>query len=197
MLKLGVKLEPYSFEILPGILIEVRPITSFDMFLAQEQAQKKINALAEGIEACSVAGIIDECPSFDINDIEQRSAKYMEFLSSSLGERCILGWSGVVDANDEPMPVSPEAISMVMRIWPCSKVFIDQVTDHNRKLFAAKKESGVAQDGISSPAAAPNTAADVKSKDCPAHPASPESTGKNALISRMLRKLKKKFTPGT
>jgi hypothetical protein len=41
----------------------------------------------------------------------------------ALAERAILDWEGVGDAEDTPMPISPEGITALLDIWPIFERF--------------------------------------------------------------------------
>ena len=103
MLTLDLTNEPRWVELIPGLRLQLRPLTT----------------------ALMVAARAD--PALDIATSEGEDAVPTEALAltmaKALARQAILDWEGVGDAEGQPVPVSPAAIDALLDIWPVFEAF--------------------------------------------------------------------------
>jgi hypothetical protein len=95
MIRLDLGREPYWLDLVPGVRVHVRPCTTALIMAAR----------AKLIDADSDAGA--------------RTA----VLLRELAILAIEAWEGIGDDAGEAVPVSPEAITAIMDIWPVAEAF--------------------------------------------------------------------------
>lgn len=161
MFSLNVPEEPYEMSILPGVSFTVKPLTSFDMAVAQAEARQIIERLESAAATVFEAGMSPK-RNVDLSDAAAREALFHSLMLGALAERHIIGWDGVTDKNGQPIAVEvKDARKMIVRLFPIGQIFYAKLTSHYLEMFAAKKEFATAQNGISSPVADDLTATDV------------------------------------
>lgn len=101
MIKLDLKREPYWLELPYGVSIRVKPVTTAFIMAARVQTLKD---------------------AAESDDTIARSA----LLLKNLAVLAIDEWKGVGDKNDNPAPVTPEAIKAFMDLWPMANAFEEQ-----------------------------------------------------------------------
>lgn len=99
MLTLDLANAPYWCDLIPGVRLRLRPLTTALMVSARGDAA--IADLPEGA-ATEEAALA---------------------MAKALARRAILEWEGIGDAEGEPLPVSPEAIDALLDIWPAFEAF--------------------------------------------------------------------------
>lgn len=100
MIRLDLKREPYWLDLAHGVRLHVRPITTAFVMAARVQAMKD-EAKDSGDDAAS------------------RSAALLK----NLAQLAVIDWDGVGDADGNPAPVSPEAITALLDLWPIADAF--------------------------------------------------------------------------
>ena len=103
MLTLDLTNEPRWVDLIPGLRVQLRPLTTALM----------VEARAD--------------PALDIATSEGEHAVPTEALAltmaKALARQAILDWEGVGDAEGQPVPVSPAAIDALLGIWPVFEAF--------------------------------------------------------------------------
>lgn len=185
---------PFSIELVPGITVTARPMSTLDMATAHAAASQRLERLQSSATECVEAGLLPDDRMVDLSDPAQRGGLFHQFVVVELAQRHITGWEGVRTADDTPTPVTPSTIAALMAIWPLGENFYQAFAKRHLELLAAKKDSGPAATGTS--AAAPNTATDAGRKASPALRANPGSMVIAARTSQTRWKLWKKRRPG-
>ena len=145
MLKLNTQSGPVWLDLLPGVRVEVEPISVASMLIAREAVAKVLGSdeAGEGGEA-------------DSGDARDTNARASVALVRELCLRGIKRWEGVGDAGGEPAPVTPENIGALLDVWQAYDALdLLYVTPALRR-GAEKNESKKPPVGTS--VAAPNTA---------------------------------------
>jgi len=99
MLRLNLAREPHWLALCLGVRVRVEPLTTALMVAAR--SDPSVRTLPEGTGDDEIAVIFGK----------------------ALAERAILDWEGVGDAEDTPMPISPEGITALLDIWPIFERF--------------------------------------------------------------------------
>ena len=130
MLKLDLSREPRRVELLPGVTLELAPLSTAAMTAAQ--TDPAVLALPE-----------------DAADAETALA-----VAKALARRLVLDWEGVGDAEGAPIPVSPEAVDALVDLWPAFEAFQSKVVAKALLLDAEKNASAPSPNGASAGATA-------------------------------------------
>lgn len=130
MLTLDLSSAPFWCELLPGLRVKLRPLTT--ALMVASRADPAIAALTEGVapEEAALA------------------------MAKALARRAILDWEGVGDATGEALPVSPEAIDALLDVWPVFEAFQTRYVAKGLLLDAEKNVSSPLPIGSSAGAAA-------------------------------------------
>lgn len=99
MLTLDLTNAPQWCDLIPGVRVRLRPLTTALMVAARGDP-----AIADMPEAAAT----------------EEAALAM---AKALARRAILAWEGIGDAEGEPLPVSPEAIDALLDLWPAFEAF--------------------------------------------------------------------------
>ena len=99
MLTLDLSNAPQWCDLIPGVLVKLRPLTTALMVSAR--GDPAIADLSEGA-ATEEAALA---------------------MAKALARRAILEWEGIVDADGTPIDPSPEAIDALLDIWPAFEAF--------------------------------------------------------------------------
>lgn len=98
MLKLGsAEQSPFWLDLLPGVRVQVRPVSVSAMLLARAAAGEALKNAAEQEDATVKAG---------------------EAFTRSLARSGIVAWEGIGDADGVPVEPSPERIDQLLDHWP-------------------------------------------------------------------------------
>ena len=99
MLTLDLTHEPRWLDLLPGVRLKLRPLTTALMVAARADA---------GVEALP--------PEASTEDLALAMAR-------AVARIAILEWEGVGDAEGNPVGVTPEGIDALLDIWPAFEAF--------------------------------------------------------------------------
>jgi hypothetical protein len=150
--------ENIHLRLVEGVGLDITPISSFEMLVFQESAQRLIDDLRTGVDACMDAGIVLK-ESFDINNQAHVNALYREALTKEMAAAKIVSWTGFKDMAGNDLPLTPDNARRVMDIYIIANAFFDKVTQAHVEMTFAKKECGAGSDGLPDPA--PITAGDA------------------------------------
>jgi len=134
MLTLDLTNAPRWVELIPGLRLQLRPLTTALMVAARADPALDI-AAAEG-----------EAP-----DSTEALALTM---AKALARQAILDWEGVGDADGQSLPVSPAAIDALLDIWPVFEAFQTIYVSKGLLLDAEKNVSPPLPTGSSAGASA-------------------------------------------
>ena len=99
MLTLDLTNAPRWLDLLPGVRLQLRPLTTALM-----------------VSARSDAAILALPPEAGPEELAMVMAK-------AVARRAVLDWEGVGDAEGNPVPVTPEGIDALLDIWPAFDAF--------------------------------------------------------------------------
>jgi hypothetical protein len=98
MLKLeSVPRDPFWLDLLPGVRVQVRPVSVAAMLLARAAAAEILKEKGEAPDATITAG---------------------EAFTRALARSGIVGWEGIGDAEGQPVEPTPERIDQLLEHWP-------------------------------------------------------------------------------
>ena len=121
MLTLDLPTGPRWIDLPEGVRVRVRPVTTAVMQAAQHYAARQINAARE-------AGTLEDDWAQGLTWAE---------LVVGLARHSIVEWEGVADAAGEPLPVTPEYITMLVQDhWHIANEFWRQATEPARAVSA-------------------------------------------------------------
>lgn len=157
--------QPFEIQIKNGIVLTVRPMSEFDLAVAHASARAVVDRLEESVSDVYEAGLLPD-RNIDVGNTIQREALYHSCVVGELAERCITGWTGVLDQDGNDIDVSlPDARRMAVRLYPVGTTFYNVLTSRFLEIDAVKKDCAVGQSGISSPAAVKDIAIPVNSQE--------------------------------
>ena len=117
MITLDLTNEPRWLDLLPGVRLKLRPLTTALMVSAR--ADPTIEALPDDASQ---------------EDLALAMAK-------AVARRAVLDWEGVGDDAGNIIPVTPEGIDALLEIWPVFEAFQTQYVAKGRSLDAEKNVS--------------------------------------------------------
>lgn len=139
MISLTTPRSPFDLELIDGLTVTVKPLTSVGYLTATLIAQKKRDDLAKSLADVRDAGLHVDT-DLDLTDPQTRQAVYLDFLIKELAIAHITAWDGVWDEeSDQPADLTPERISCVMDIAICAESFFHQLTRWIQLLNDAKE----------------------------------------------------------
>jgi hypothetical protein len=103
MLTLDLSNAPRWVDLIPGLRVQLRPLTTALMVAARADPTLDL-AAAEGEDAVPTEALALT-------------------MAKALARQAILDWEGVGDAEGQPLPVSPAAIDALLDIWPVFEAF--------------------------------------------------------------------------
>ena len=130
MLTLDLTNAPQWCDLIPGVRVRLRPLTTALMVAAR--GDPTIADLAEGA-ATEEAALA---------------------MAKALARRAILEWEGIGDADGNPIDPSPEAIDALLDIWPVFEAFQTRYVARGLMLDAEKNASAPSPTGPSAGATA-------------------------------------------
>jgi hypothetical protein len=130
MLTLDLTNAPFWCDLVPGVRVNLRPLTTALMVAARSDPA------------------IADLPK------EARTEEAALAMAKSLARKAILDWEGVGDAEGAPLVVSPEAIDALLDIWPIFEAFQTVYVAKGLLLDAEKNASSPAPSGSSAGATA-------------------------------------------
>lgn len=141
MIRLELSPSPRWIDLLPGLRLQVAPITA-TMLARAQTAMPKVE------------------PEIDPVSGEEKATGpdfvWQAMFDTEVAKRCIVGWEGVSSDSGDPLPVSPEAIAALMDIHPIHTLFRSLVMAPALLLAAEGNGSAPLPNGVS--AGAQNTA---------------------------------------
>ncbi|WP_209426703.1 hypothetical protein [Pararhodobacter sp. SW119] len=99
MLTLDLTNAPRWLDLLPGVRLKLRPLTTALMVSARSDAAIQALPPEAGPEELAMA------------------------MAKAVARRAVLDWEGVGDAEGNPVPVTPEGIDALLDIWPAFDAF--------------------------------------------------------------------------
>lgn len=140
MLKLDRQSGPFWLDLVPGVRVEVEPISVASMLIARE----------------AVAAILAPSDETEGEDPREVNARASVALVHALCRRGIRRWEGVADADGNPVAVSPETIDRLLDVWSVYDALDGLYVTPALRRGAEKNASASSPAGTS--AAAPRTA---------------------------------------
>ena len=104
MLTLDLTNAPRWVELIPGLRVQLRPLTTALMVAARADPALDLSAAAG-------------------DDIPMATEALALTMAKALARQAILDWEGVGDAEGHPLPVSPAAIDALLDVWPVFEAF--------------------------------------------------------------------------
>ena len=179
MIDLNLRTKPYELELLYGLKVTVKPLTTAGVAAAQAAARRAVEAIERQARERTEAGLaLDGLP--DLSPEGERHGFYQAQLIRELAVRQVTGWTGV-ELSSVRAPPTPENIAAVMEFYPVGERFFQEFTLRQVLLNATKNGFGPSAAGTSSRAEGPNTAKPAGTRDYPVPEASPEPTASFAL----------------
>lgn len=99
MLRLNLAREPFWLDLGHGVRVRVEPLTTALMVAAR--SDPAVRGLPEGTSDDEIAVVF----------------------ARAIGQRAILDWEGVGDAEGQPVPVTAEGITALLDVWPLFEKF--------------------------------------------------------------------------
>jgi hypothetical protein len=104
MLTLDLTNAPRWVELIPGLRVQLRPLTTALMVAAR--ADPALDLVAA-----------------EVDDMPIATEALALTMAKALARQAILDWEGVGDAEGQSLPVSPAAIDALLEIWPVFEAF--------------------------------------------------------------------------
>ena len=130
MITLDLTNAPRWLDLLPGVRLKLRPLTTALMVSAR--ADPAVEALP---------------PEATTEELALAMAK-------AVARRAVLDWEGVGDAEGNPLPVTPEGINALLEVWPIFEAFQLCYVAKGLVLEQEKKASAPSPSGTSAGATA-------------------------------------------
>jgi hypothetical protein len=130
MIRLDLSSAPKWLDLGAGLRLHVLPVTTAIMVAARNDPA--VEALPE----------------------EASREEQALVMAKAVARRVVTGWEGVGDANDNPVPVTPEGIDALLDIWPVFEAFQTRCLAPHLMLDAEKNGSAPSQTGTSAGAKA-------------------------------------------
>ena len=121
MLTLDLTNEPRWIDLIPGLRLQLRPLTTALMVAARADPSLE-DALPETEDAVPTEALALT-------------------MAKALARQAILDWEGVGDAEGQPLPVSPAAIDALLDLWPVFEAFQTLYVSKGLLLDAEKNAS--------------------------------------------------------
>ena len=143
MLTLDLTNAPFWCDLVPGVRVKLRPLTTALMVAARSDPA------------------ITDLPK------EARTEEAALAMAKALARSAILEWEGIGDAEGAPLAVSPEAIDALLDIWPIFEAFQTVYVAKGLLLDAEKNASSPLPSGPSAGATATARPADPSALTAP------------------------------
>lgn len=104
MLTLDLTNAPRWVELIPGLRVQLRPLTTALMVAARSDPALDLSAAAG-------------------DDIPMATEALALTMAKALARQAILDWEGVGDAEGRPLPISRAAIDALLDVWPVFEAF--------------------------------------------------------------------------
>lgn len=128
MIRLNLSTDPRWLDLLPGLRLQVAPVTTAIMASARADA------------------------SLEELDVDAPKEVLAVAMAQAVARRVIIDWQGVGDEDGNPVPVTPDAIDAALNIWPVFEAFQEQVLGPHLVLDAEKNASAPSLNGTSAAA---------------------------------------------
>src|SRR5690625_490203 len=129
-LRLNLSAEPRWVDLIPGVRVQVSPVTTSVMAMARRDAGIGEMGIDPAHEEVGIAMV------------------------RAVARRVVRDWEGVGDEDGAPLPVSPEGIDALLEIWPVFDAFQNAVLGPQLMLEQEKNGSAPSPSGISAGATA-------------------------------------------
>ncbi|WP_137703182.1 hypothetical protein [Marimonas lutisalis] len=136
MLTLDLTNAPCWHDLVPGVRVQLRPLTTALMVATRSDTA------------------VEEVPE-EASD-EERAVAF----AKALARRVILAWDGIGDADGNPIDPSPEAIDALLDVWPIFEAF--QLTYVSKGLLLEQEKNALAPLPSGPSAGASNTVKPAK-----------------------------------
>lgn len=157
MLTLDLSNKPRWHELVPGVRLQLRPLTT--ALMVATRSDPELGAIPE-----------------DASD-EERALVF----AKALARRAVLAWEGVGDPDGQPIDPSPETIDALLNIWPVFEAF--QLSYVSEGMLLEQEKNGSAPLPIGSSAGAGNIAKPARKPARVANPARVVRAAKTARKS--------------
>lgn len=117
MLRLDLTQAPSWLDLVPGVRVQLRPLTTALMVSVQRDP--------------AVRDLPEDAP----DEVRAVAA------AKALARRAILAWEGVGDGDGQTIPVTPEGIDALLEIWPIFEAFQSGYVAKSLLLDAEKNAS--------------------------------------------------------
>ncbi|MDN2583971.1 hypothetical protein [Aquibium sp. ELW1220] len=107
MLTLDLTSAPRWVDLIPGLRVQLRPLTTALMVAARADPALDLAAVQSDD---NIGGTV-------------ATEALALTMAKALARQAILDWEGVGDAEGQPLPVSPAAIDALLDIWPVFEAF--------------------------------------------------------------------------
>lgn len=128
MIRLNLTVEPRWIELLPGLRLQVLPVTT--AIMASARSDPGLDDLRENIEHEVLAVV----------------------MAKAVARRVVLAWEGVGDEAGKPLAITPEGIDALLDLWPVFEVFQSAVLGPHLLLGAEKNVSAPSPTGTTAAA---------------------------------------------
>ncbi|MGS4947772.1 hypothetical protein ACVDG3_20035 [Meridianimarinicoccus sp. RP-17] len=118
MLTLDMTNDPRWHDLVPGVRVQLRPLTTALMVATRSDPE------------------VENLPD-DASD-EERAVAF----AKALARRAVLAWEGIGDADDNPIDPSPAAIDALLDVWPIFEAF--QLTYVSKGLLLEQEKNASA-----------------------------------------------------
>ena len=115
MLTLDLTNEPRWHDLVPGVRVQLRPLTT--ALMVATRSDPAVEAVPDETTDADPAESTHAVPAL-ISD-EERAMVF----AKALARRAVLAWEGVGDATGNPVDPSPEAIDALLDVWPIFEAF--------------------------------------------------------------------------
>lgn len=170
MIRLALPSKPYTVTLPHGVTVTVRPCSTAIYESARAKMSRTVRDIARlKAEAAEIGATVEDLP--DLANEDERAGFSQALFITALAQAAIIGWEGVLDEHDQPVPVSDLAVAELMRIPAIAEGFAVEYTRPHAALVSEGNGSPVGQNGTIP--AGETIAAGAPSKTFPAVAASP------------------------
>jgi hypothetical protein len=128
MLRLTMQRESRWLELAGlGVSIKMRPLTTAVVTAAKSEAIKRLAAMQAAAEEKAAAGFDAEGPGF--TDANWRAGLIEQYVAEALLRYGAEEWSGVGDADGNPLPLGPAAFEAFAAHEPAARAFLAAALD--------------------------------------------------------------------
>ena len=165
MIRLSIPKEPYWLDLVHGVRVKVRPLTTAVYEASKIRGYRMARKVAEEhAEVTAAGGDVTGLP--DISDDDAAAGLSQLLFAQGLAGSAIIEWEGVLDADGSPAPVTETTVGDLMLIHRMAEEFVIKYTAVHDQVLAEGNASGPAPSGTS--AAGPDTAKGAAGKASPA-----------------------------